>query len=219
MRGNDSMARGRFHLRALRSRLDEKPKQMLAERRIMGYFDSEYHKDATMAKDGNKETNAKPERRRATKRDLAKRDLRLIEKLAAGATIEEIAANEGISPQWARARKSAILARRAIDPPHEFIQLQIRRLSEAMLVAYADMTDGNLKAVDYVIKVARELDRYHGFGLDRSAPRFAAPAPIAPPPLALPELPAALPAPEVEATTAASEPRHPMPGDGAAVAE
>ena len=56
-------------------------------------------------------------RRRATKRETAMRDLRFVEKLAAGVTIEEIAASEGISPQWARERKAAILARRAIDPP------------------------------------------------------------------------------------------------------
>jgi hypothetical protein len=71
------------------------------------------------------ETGSKPGR--ATNREVAKRDLRLVEQLAAGVTIEEIAANEGISPQWARRRKAAILAERAIDPPHEFIQLQIRR--------------------------------------------------------------------------------------------
>ena len=131
-----------------------------------------------MAKDRNKETmNAKPERRRATKRELMKRDLRLIEKLAAGVTIEEIAASEGITPQWARARKSAILARRAIDPPHEFIQLQIRRLSEAMLVAYSAISSGNVKAVDQVIKVVRELDRYHGFGPYPGAQRLPAPVP------------------------------------------
>ena len=87
---------------------DQKPKQYLDKNRSYGYRDSEYHKEATMAKDGNKETtNAKPERRRATKRELAKRDLRFIEKLAAGVTIEEIAASEGISPQWARERKAA----------------------------------------------------------------------------------------------------------------
>ena len=63
--------------------------------------------------------------RRATKRDMAKRDLRLIEKLAAGATIEEIAASEGISVKWARERKAAVLASRVIDTPHEFIKLQI----------------------------------------------------------------------------------------------
>ena len=125
---------------------------------------------------------------------MAKRDLQLVEKLAAGATIEEIAADEGISPQWARERKAAVLAERAIDPPHEFIQLQVRRLSEAMLFAYSAMSIGNLKAIDQVIKVARELDRYHGFGPQAHAPRFAPPSPAAPPPLAL----AALPAPIAE---------------------
>ena len=116
---------------------------------------------------------------------MAKRDLRLVEQLAAGVTIEEIAANEGISPQWARRRKAAILAERAIDPPHEFIQLQIRRLSEAMLVAYSAMSDGDLHAVDHVVKIVRELDRYHGLGLHSNAQRLAGPA-SAGSPLALP---------------------------------
>jgi hypothetical protein len=141
-----------------------------------------------MAADADKtptQTGAK--RRRVTKRDLAKRDLRLIEKLAAGATIEEIAASEGISVKWARERKAAVLARRVIDTPHEFIKLQIRRLSEAMLVSYSAMSLGDLKAVDKVIKVARELDRYHGFSPSSIPQRFATPAPIAAPALALPE--------------------------------
>jgi hypothetical protein len=129
-------------------------------------------------------------RRRATKRELAQRDLRLIEKLAAGATIEEIAAGEGISVKWARERKAAVLASRAIDTPHEFIKLQIRRLSEAMLVSYSAMSLGDLKAVDTVIKVVRELDRYHGFAPDRNAPSYTPSLPAAPlPPLALPEPP------------------------------
>jgi hypothetical protein len=120
---------------------------------------------------------------------MAKRDLRLIEKLAAGATIEEIAASEGISVKWARERKAAILASRVIDTPHEFIKLQIRRLSEAMLVSYSAMSNGDPKAVDKVIKVVRELDRYHGFAPHPNAPRFATSlsAPSPPPPLALPE--------------------------------
>jgi hypothetical protein len=130
--------------------------------------------------------------RRATKRGLAQRDLRLIEKLAAGVTIEEIAASEGISCKWTRERKAAILADRTIDPPHEFIQLQIRRLNEAMLVAYSSMTTGNVKAVDQVIKVVRELDRYRGFGAI-SSPQSFPEAPVTPPPLALLEPPAAEP--------------------------
>ena len=142
-----------------------------------------------MAKDANDTaTKTGPTRRRITKRELAKRDLRLIEKLAAGATIEEIAASEGISVKWARERKAALLASRVIDTPHEFIKLQIRRLSEAMLVSYSAMSLGDLKAVDKVIKVARELDRYHGFAPRPVAPsRRAVPARRRRPPLALPE--------------------------------
>jgi hypothetical protein len=49
-----------------------------------------------MAKDEDGETADKGgKRRRATKRELAKRDLRLLEQLAAGATIEEIAGEPG----------------------------------------------------------------------------------------------------------------------------
>jgi hypothetical protein len=143
----------------------------------------------TMVKDADTTaTRTGPKRRRITKRDLAKRDLRLIEKLAAGATIEEIAASEGISVKWARERKAALLASRVIDTPHEFIKLQIRRLSEAMLVSYSAMSLGDLNAVDKVIKVARELDRYHGFAPHLGAPSYAPSLPArSPPPLALPE--------------------------------
>jgi hypothetical protein len=144
-----------------------------------------------MAQDaGEGKPKAKPRRPRATKRELAQRDLRLIEKLAAGVTIEEIAASEGISRKWAQERKAALLAERTIDRPHEFIQLQIRRLNEAMLVAYSSMTTGNVKAVDQVIKVVRELDRYHGFG-PLSLPQRFLEAPATPPALALLGPPAA----------------------------
>ena len=81
-----------------------------------------------MAQDGENETSEikpkRPKRHRATKRELAQRDLKLIEKLAAGATIEEIVASEGISVKWARERKAALLASRVIDTPHEFIKLR-----------------------------------------------------------------------------------------------
>ena len=158
-------------------------------------------------KDGPK---AKSKRTRATKRELAQRDLRLIEKLAAGVTIEEIAASEGISCKWARERKAALLAERTIDRPHEFIQLQIRRLNEAMLVAYSSMTTGNVKAVDQVIKVVRELDRYHGFGAI-SIPQSLAEPPVTPPPLALLEPPAGEPAMDWDESEPCGAPRDDIP--------
>ena len=49
------------------------------------------------------------------------------------------------------------------EPPAEFVALQVSRLNEALLVAYGAMSGGNLRAVDRVVKIVRELDRYHGF--------------------------------------------------------
>ena len=58
-----------------------------------------------------------------------------------------------------------------------------------------------------VQKIVRELDRYHGFGPYASSQRFATPASAEPPPLALPEPPAALAPPEAETIDGAgSEP-------------
>jgi hypothetical protein len=57
-----------------------------------------------------------------------------------------------------------MLASREIDPPAGFVQLQIARLSEAMIVARTMMMEGDLQAMDRLIRLTGELDRYHGFG-------------------------------------------------------
>src|SRR5271166_5353527 len=80
-----------------------------------------------------------------------------------------------------RALVREILARRMPEPPAEFVALQVNRLNEALLVAHGAMWGANLGAVDRVVKIVRELDRYHGFfesqrrSLD-DAPRLKAPA-------------------------------------------
>ena len=53
------------------------------------------------------------------------------------------------------------------EPPAEFLALQVSRLNEALLVAYSAMSGANLRAVDLVVKIVRELDRYHGFSAGR----------------------------------------------------
>jgi hypothetical protein len=93
-----------------------------------------------------------------------------------------------------RAVVQEILARRMPRPPPEFLALQVSRLNEALLVSYSAMSRANLQAVDRVVKIVRELDRYHGFVAAEAArrpetPRLAAPARI---PLAL-EAPAGSP--------------------------
>ena len=82
------------------------------------------------------------------------------------------------------------------EPPAEFLALQVSRLNEALLVAYGAMSGGNLQAVDRVVKIVRELDRYHGLvAAERrsfaSEPRLEAsaqtPLALAGPPRACPE--------------------------------
>ena len=60
-----------------------------------------------------------------------------------------------------------ILAERMPQPPAEYLALQVSRLNEALLVSYSAMhnsaTGTNFEAVDRVVRIVRELDRYHGF--------------------------------------------------------
>lgn len=134
-------------------------------------------------------------RRRATRRETALRDARIVRALAHGETIDEVAAREGLTLRRARERVSAVVARRAPGPTEDFVAVQIARLNEAMLIAYGAMQDGNLAAVDRVLKITREYDRYHGLALTLARGAGAAPGPeplAAPVALALsPPVPAA----------------------------
>ena len=113
-----------------------------------------------------------------------------------GVSIPEIAAREGVTEKRMRAVVRNILARRMPEPPAEFLDIQKSRLNEALLVAFGAMSGSNLKAVDRVVKIVRELDRYHGLvGAERRAsasePRLEtsaqSPLAIAAPPHACPE--------------------------------
>ena len=60
------------------------------------------------------------------------------------------------------------------------VAIQVSRLNEAMLMAFSAMSPANLKAVDQVVQIVRELDRYGGaFATERRRPeasRLDAPA-------------------------------------------
>ena len=111
----------------------------------------------------------------------------IISFLNRGVSIAEIAGREGVSERGMRKYVRALLARRAPEPPEEFMALQVSRLNEALLVAYSAMSGANLQAVDRVVKIVSELDRYHGFPVANKAPTPRPPR-LAPPsqaPLAL----------------------------------
>ena len=111
--------------------------------------------------------NRSIEARRAARLAKARREGRIVELLNRGVSVAEIAAREGVTEKRMRALVSEILARRMPEPPAEFVALQVSRLNDALLVAYSAMSGANLKAVGLVVKIVRELDRYHGFSAGR----------------------------------------------------
>jgi hypothetical protein len=92
----------------------------------------------------------------------------------------------GYGPEYARDRPGNSGASRA-RAPGRVLGRPGQSSQRGLLVSYSAMGGGNLEAVDRVVKIVRELDRYHGFaGISQPARteqgRLAAPAPI---PLAL----------------------------------
>ncbi len=92
------------------------------------------------------------------------RERRVVDGLKGGLSMAEIAMREGISERGMRKYVRNLLARRAPEATGEFIAVQMSRLNEALLVSFGAMSGENLAAVDRVVGIVRELDRYHGLG-------------------------------------------------------
>ena len=108
-----------------------------------------------------------PAARKAARAKKAEREARIVGLLNRGVSVAEIAARERVTLNRMRKAVRAILEKRAPPAPAEYLALQAGRLDEAMLVAYGAMynseTGANFKAIDSVVKIVREMDRYHGF--------------------------------------------------------
>ena len=100
---------------------------------------------------------------RAARLEKFQREQAIVEYLNRGVSVAEISARVGVDEKRMRAIIREILARRMPGPPMEFVAVQTSRLNGALLVAYSAMSPTNLGAVDRVIKIVRELDRYRGF--------------------------------------------------------
>ena len=117
---------------------------------------------------------APPPDARAQRLKQFKRDQVVVDYLNRGVSVAEIAARFGVGEKRMRAIVREILGRRLPAPPREFLAIQTSRLNEALLVAFSAMGGDAmtaLRAVDRVVKVVRELDRYHGFVPGRALPR------------------------------------------------
>jgi hypothetical protein len=103
------------------------------------------------------------EARRAARQAKASRERRIIASLNRGVSVAAIAELEDVGETRMRALVRDILASRMPEPPAQFLAIQVSRLNEALLVSFGAMSGANLHAVDRVVKIVRELDRYHGF--------------------------------------------------------
>ena len=118
------------------------------------------------------------EARRAARRARFERERLIVDCLNRGVSVAEIAQRIGVTEKRARALVKDILARRMPAAPEDFAALQVSRLNEALLVAYDAMSDQNLRAVALVVRIVRELDRYHGFVAADRRPRPRADAEV-----------------------------------------
>ena len=100
---------------------------------------------------------------RAARMKKAERENRIVNLLNGGVCVSEIAAREGVTESHMRRLLEAILNKRMPAAPALFVATQVSRLHEALLVSYTAMSGANLQAVDRVVRIVRELDRYHGF--------------------------------------------------------
>ena len=105
--------------------------------------------------------------RRKASNAKADRERQTVSLLKRGLSVAEIASQSRISIKHMRNLVRKILAERMPQPPAEYLALQVSRLNEALLVSYGAMhnsaTGTNFEAVDRVVRIVRELDRYHGF--------------------------------------------------------
>ena len=102
------------------------------------------------------------EARRAARQAKARKERRIVELLNRGVSVAEIAEQEDVGEKHMRALVRDVLERRMPRPPVQFIATQVNRLEEALRVSLDAMSRANLQAVDRVVKIVRELDRYHG---------------------------------------------------------
>jgi hypothetical protein len=122
------------------------------------------------------------ERREARARERGE----ILDLVVSGYTYEAIADSLKLSVKSVRRAAAKAIEQRQLDCGALYVHLQVLRLTKAMRVVDLNLEEGDLKAVEPMLKVIAQLDKYHALSL---------PAPALPP-LALPRPPLALAAPE-----------------------
>ncbi|MGA2795669.1 MAG: hypothetical protein ABSE69_19560 [Roseiarcus sp.] len=114
-------------------------------------------------------------RPRLTVRERAIRRDRIFARMLEGQSYAAIAAAEAITPRRVRKIVQEALAHENVDPRSDFVLVQIARLEEALRLVEQKMAEGKLNAVDRLIKVLEQLDRYHAQPLRPSSIAYRGP--------------------------------------------
>jgi len=85
---------------------------------------------------------------------------RIMERLQRGWSYELIAQSEDLTPRRIRQIVKEAIALREIDPAGEHIGVQVARLDAALRLAAEKVAEGELGAIDRLLRVLDRLDRY-----------------------------------------------------------
>ena len=98
------------------------------------------------------------QKRRAAK---AERHEIMLELVVAGYERELIAQKLCVSLATVRREVDKAIDQRPLDAPDRYVRLQVTRLTKALRVVDCALEEGDLKAVEPLLKVVGALDRYH----------------------------------------------------------
>ena len=110
----------------------------------------------------------------------------ILDLVVSGYAYETIADKLKLSVKTVRRTTAGAIEKRRVDSGAHYVHLQVLQLTKAMRVVDLNLENGDLKAVEPMLKVMAQLDKYHALS-------WVAPAP---PPLALAARPLALAAPD-----------------------
>jgi len=100
-------------------------------------------------------------RPRLTAHELTMRRDRVFARMLEGQRYPEIAMAEAITLRQVREIIKEALNQENVDPKRDFALVQIARLEGALRLIEKKIAEGELAAVDRLVKVLAQLDRYH----------------------------------------------------------
>jgi Homeodomain-like domain len=138
----------------------------------MGNFLSENQKIMLFLPQPSTLSRPLPPRRRSRKRTAAarasaQRRQRIFARMQQGWSYEAIAEDEGVSRERIRQIVKEGLEGRDLEPDSDHLRLQLARLDPALRLAAEQVSAGNIKAIDKLIRVLAQIDKYQAQGAGR----------------------------------------------------